>query len=383
MAMSQRILKHVLVLSTGQHVGKTTTSLGLVAHLQERFGAESNGTSKKQVAYCKPVGQQHVPVGGGLRVDKDSFLFKEHFGLIHDYKDMSPVIFPDGFTRDFIDGKVTAAELKESVRVAHRRLLDSSEFVVVEGTGHTGVGSICDINNAQVAAELGMDAICIALGGLGSSFDQLALNREMLLKHGVKLKGVILNKVDPTKHDMVQDYFSRALKRWDVPLLGCIPQLDDLSHPSMSDYSKLFRSDLISGHDAKLRYFANVRLALAPVDARNVFKPVPSQLVITHSGRGDVIDAILANQAEYRQRGDNLHPGLIMTGWDHPSPSLIARLNEGNIPCIYVPPTTCDSFQLTARIAGFTAKLNRYDTKRLNQATKHVRDHVNFDILDV
>jgi hypothetical protein len=33
-----------------------------------------------------------------------------------------------------------------------------------------------------------MDAICIALGGLGSSFDQLALNHEMLQKHGVKLK---------------------------------------------------------------------------------------------------------------------------------------------------------------------------------------------------
>ncbi|CAK4079784.1 unnamed protein product [Aphanomyces euteiches] len=377
--IGQRIKKHVLILSTGQHVGKTTTCLGLVANLQERLKSDPS----KQIAYCKPVGQQHVPVGGGLRVDKDSFLFKEHFGLVHDYKDMSPVIFPDGFTRDFIDGKVTAAELTESVRTAHRNLFNASEFIVVEGTGHTGVGSICDINNAQVASTLGMDAICIALGGLGSSFDQLALNREMLLKHGVQLKGVVLNKVDPGKLDMIQDYFSRALKRWDVPLLGCIPQLDDLSHPSISDYSKLFKCDLISGHDAKLRYFAHVRLAVAPVDARNLFKPIPSQLVITHSGRHDVIDAILANQTEYKSRGENLHSGLILTGWDHPSPRLIARLDDGNIPCIYVPPTVCDSYTLTARIAGFTAKLNRYDVKRLNLASKHVQKHVNFDIFDV
>ncbi|KAH9052430.1 hypothetical protein Ae201684P_001611 [Aphanomyces euteiches] len=351
--IGQRIKKHVLILSTGQHVGKTTTCLGLVANLQERLKSDPS----KQIAYCKPVGQQHVPVGGGLRVDKDSFLFKEHFGLVHDYKDMSPVIFPDGFTRDFIDGKVTAAELTESVRTAHRNLFNASEFIVVEGTGHTGVGSICDINNAQVASTLGMDAICIALGGLGSSFDQLALNREMLLKHGVQLKGVVLNKVDPGKLDMIQ--------RWDVPLLGCIPQLDDLSHPSISDYSKLFKCDLISGHDAKLRYFAHVRLAVAPVDARNLFKPIPSQLVITWT------------------RGENLHSGLILTGWDHPSPRLIARLDDGNIPCIYVPPTVCDSYTLTARIAGFTAKLNRYDVKRLNLASKHVQKHVNFDIFDV
>ncbi|OQS06741.1 hypothetical protein THRCLA_01237 [Thraustotheca clavata] len=358
------MVKQLLVLSTGQHVGKTTTCLGLVAHLQ-RLGL--------RVAYCKPVGQQHVPVGGGLRVDKDSFLFKEHFNLVHEYRDMSPVIFPDGFTRDFIDGKVTAQSLKDAIKLAAKNLQTESDYIVFEGTGHTGVGSICDINNAQVAQECGMDAICIALGGLGSSFDQLALNREMLLKHGVKLKGVIVNKVEPKKMDMVQDYFSRALKRWDVPLLGCIPQMDDLCHPSISDYSKLFKCELLSGKDAKLRYFANVRLALAPVDERNLFKPIQSQLVITHSGRMDVIDALLHNQEEYRERGENLRPGLIMTGWDAPSPNLVARLDKGNIPCIYVPPTTCDSYTLTARIAGFTAKISRDDIKRLNLASDHVQ----------
>ncbi|POM80466.1 hypothetical protein PHPALM_1695, partial [Phytophthora palmivora] len=178
--------KHLLVLSTGQHVGKTTLSLGLVKTLQAKFRG-----SNKQVAYCKPVGQQHVAVGGGLRVDKE-------------YKDMSPVIFPDGFTRDFIDGKVTSQQLMDSIRVAHKNLYEQSDFLICEGTGHTGVGSICELNNAQVAAELKIDAVCVALGGLGSSFDQLAMNREMLKQNNVRLRGVILNKVNPKKMDMIQ-----------------------------------------------------------------------------------------------------------------------------------------------------------------------------------
>lgn len=139
-------MRHLLVLSTGQHVGKTTVCLGMVQYLQKHF----QGTSKK-VAYCKPVGQQHVPVGGGLRVDKDAYLFREHFGLVHDYKDMSPVIFPDGFTRDFIDGNVTEEELAAKIRLAHENLYKNSDFLICEGTGHTGVGSICELNNAQVA----------------------------------------------------------------------------------------------------------------------------------------------------------------------------------------------------------------------------------------
>lgn len=48
-------------------------------------------------------------------------------------------------------------------------------------------------------------------------------------------------------HVRPQDYFSRALKRWDIPLVGCIPELKDLSCPTMADYSKLLKSPMISG----------------------------------------------------------------------------------------------------------------------------------------
>ncbi|GAB9466151.1 P-loop containing nucleoside triphosphate hydrolase [Globisporangium polare] len=369
--------KHLLVLSTGQHVGKTTVSLGLVKSLQTKYRG-----SDRQVAYCKPVGQQHVPVGGGLRVDKDAFLFKEHFGLVHDYRDMSPVIFPDGFTRDFIDGKVTEQELAASIERAHANLYRESDFLICEGTGHTGVGSICELNNAQVAAKLNMDVVCIALGGLGSSFDQLAMNRELLVKHNVRMRGVILNKVNPQKMDMIKDYFSRALKRWDVPLVGCIPELKDLSCPTMADYSKLLKSPMISGSEADMRYFTSIRLALAPVNEKNLFKAIPNQLVITHSGRHDVIDAILGNQEASMPRGQNLMSGLILTGWEPPSDELAKRLEADGIPCIYVAPSQADSYTLTARIAQFTAKLRRDDTVRLEMAADHVSKHCDFSFLD-
>ena len=116
-----------------------------------------------------------------------------------------------------------------------------------------------------------------------------------------------MNKVNPDKMEMVQDYFSRALKRWDVELIGCIPELKALSHPSIADFSKLFdNAEIVSGqsglnlrllksvrksdvqhlnlgYEQRLRYFENIRLVVAPVDARNIFKPIPNQLVITVS----------------------------------------------------------------------------------------------------
>lgn len=42
----------------------------------------------------------------------------------------------------------------DSIKAAHQRLYDQSDFLICEGTGHTGVGSICELNNAQVAGTV-------------------------------------------------------------------------------------------------------------------------------------------------------------------------------------------------------------------------------------
>lgn len=100
-----------------------------------------------------------------------------------------------GFTRDYLDGKTTSHDLLASIKRSYAALQATSDCIVVEGTGHTGVASICDINNAQVASAIGADVVLVCLGGLGSSFDELALNRAMLRQHGARLRGVIVNQV--------------------------------------------------------------------------------------------------------------------------------------------------------------------------------------------
>lgn len=88
---TQLCVAHDLTYPTQRCVlaGKTTSCLGIVHGLRQRVPS---------LAYCKPVGQKHVTVpgatGGSLHVDKDCFLFKEHFGLTSSYDHMSPVLMP-------------------------------------------------------------------------------------------------------------------------------------------------------------------------------------------------------------------------------------------------------------------------------------------------
>lgn len=131
---------------------------------------------------------------------------------------------------------------------------------MVEGTGHCGVGSIVNLDNARVASILGLSMVLVVNGGLGSAFDDLAINRLACAHHGVKIKGVIVNKVMPNKVDMIKDYFGRALSRWNVPLLGVVPDGPYLSQPSMLDFEELFRTKLIAGEEDLLRHYDSITL---------------------------------------------------------------------------------------------------------------------------
>ena len=108
----------IFIAATRQHVGKTSTSLGLLQGLKHRY---------EDIGFLKPVGQQSVQVTGSdgkiLRVDKDVRVAKEVFGLKNcEYGDMSPVVIPSGYTKDYLDGKITFESQMERISTAFSRI---------------------------------------------------------------------------------------------------------------------------------------------------------------------------------------------------------------------------------------------------------------------
>ncbi|CAN0554790.1 unnamed protein product, partial [Ectocarpus sp. 8 AP-2014] len=86
-------------------------------------------------------------------------------------------------------------EQKRVIQDGFEELIRSNDFVVVEGTGHTGVGSVVGMNNADVAGLLGLDVLLVGNGGLGSTYDVMALNKTLCTAGGVRVRAVLLNKV--------------------------------------------------------------------------------------------------------------------------------------------------------------------------------------------
>lgn len=362
--------KALFIAATGQHVGKTTTCLGLLSCLKKRFS---------KVGFMKPVGQEHVEVDNVL-VDKDVLLFKNHFLLNDAFIDMSPVLFPRGFTRDYLDGVICQHELTKRIHTSYNRIKDNNQFTIVEGTGHTGVGSIVNLNNAQVAAKLGLNMILIASGGLGSSFDELSLNKIQCEQYGVNIVGVILNRVLANKREMILHYMKKALNSWNIPLIGCIPYNEFLSTPSMEDFEELFNTKLLSGEEHRFRHFGKTRLIAASVEIYRALME-QNQLIITPASREDIIFATLTKYWDHKISFPNqeLCNGMILTGAKKPRDKIIELLKKAHIPTLYCPES---SFETMKKINTYTAKIHNDDLAKVRKAIDVVEEHIDFDALE-
>jgi phosphate acetyltransferase len=351
----------IFIGATGQHVGKTTCCLGILSGLRKRM---------ESVGFIKPVGQRHVQTEEGSHVDKDVVLFREQFQLPHAYPDMSPVLLPRGFTREFLDGKHSTADLEKRIKYAFGVINKASNFTVVEGTGHIGVGSIVGLNNARVAQLLGLDTLLIAPGGLGSTFDELALNIALCQQHNVRVRGVIVNRVLPEKRAMISEYLPKALAKWDVPLLGCIPFDPILDRPTMRDFEGLFKAELLAGRRYEYRRFERHRLGARSIESfRERLRP--RELIIAPASREDIIREIISQHTS----GRNFEGGMILTGRRPPNPLVMELISKSQVPILYIPTS---SYSALKKITGFTAKIRKDDVFKVNEAIRLVERNVDF-----
>ena len=166
-------MRHVYLAATGQNRGKTTVSLGVLDGFQRR------GLS---TAFLKPVGQRTI-IEDGVPADEDAILMKQVFSLPEPLRQMSPVHIPRGFTQAYIEGQVVE-DLPARIRTAHAAFAER-DILLIEGTGHAGVGAVIGLSNATVASMLGTPAVIVSEGGVGRPIDEIVLNAALFERQGV------------------------------------------------------------------------------------------------------------------------------------------------------------------------------------------------------
>lgn len=291
---------------------------------------------------------------------------------------MSPVILPAGFTRDYLDQKIDPEALKEKITAAFKAISERHPYTIVEGTGHVGVGSIVNLSNAEVAKLLGLDMVIVASGGLGSAYDELTLNLNLCKQHGVKVRGVILNRVLEEKREMIQHYMSLALEKLGIPLLGCVPYNEFLNNPTIRDFEYLFNTTLLSGERHRYRHFQHTRLVACSLEAYQS-EMQQNELIITPATREDIIRAILLRHTKMRdEENRDFEGGLILTSRHPPTEEIVREIRKVDIPVLYAPVFSYDAMK---KITSFIAKIRQKDLPKIQKAIELVEANVCLDLL--
>ncbi|MFN5056468.1 MAG: phosphotransacetylase family protein [Verrucomicrobiota bacterium] len=354
--------RRIFVAATRMNDGKTTTCLGLTAALQ---------SMGMHVGYIKPIAQRIVQSGDD-QVDEDTLLIDGLFNLDIPIAAMSPVAIGPDFTKQYLENpEEIGPQLKDRICRAFDRTAYGKDIVVVEGSGHAGVGSVFGASNADNARVLGSKAIIVAAGGIGKPIDEIALNKALFDKAGVEVVGAILNKVMPDKVDFIRDFAGRGLRRMGVPLLGVVPLQETLVYPNLDQVADETKARWIH-QPAGLRRVRRVVIGAMSARRSAEYLRVPGTLVIVPGDREDLLEAFIAGAGTQPLSGVFFSNGLL------PDEGIIRRLKEAGIAMAAV---EAESFAVTARINNMTVKTMRQDADKIPIIRKMISESVDIPAL--
>jgi BioD-like phosphotransacetylase family protein len=358
--------KRIFIAATRMNDGKTTTSLAL-------FAALRSFTAK--VGFIKPVGQRFIEVEGHP-IDEDSVLLDKIFNVSVPIKAMSPIAIHPSFTRDFLDDpRKNHAMIVDKMCRAFDRAAFEKEYIIIEGTGHAGVGSVFNLSNADVAKRLKAKVIIVARGGIGRPIDEIAMNKALFTQAGVEVIGAIINKVQPQKMEMIEKYSQIALERMGIPLLGCIPVENKLTVPKLNQVVEEVNGRWLIGRELGAcerveQVFIGAMAAKGLVDLLK-----RGSLIVTPGDREDILLGAIAAEGI---AGEKVVSGIILTRNVLPHPKLMEMISKTRIPVIICQD---DSYAVASKINKMTVKTQPSDSDKIPIIKGLITENIDLDVI--
>lgn len=358
--------RKIFVAATGQNCGKTTTSLSLMHMAKKKY---------ERVGFIKPLGPKPA-FFGGLQVDKDAALMAGVFGLEGDIEYMSPVVLHPGSTKKILDGELPAAMLAEKMVAAAAELEKRCDFLIIEGSGHSGVGSVIGLSNARVAKLLGAPVMIVSGGGIGNAADSVSMNLALFRQEGVAVKLVLANKLIPEKREASLHYLRRAFEGAEFAVEGGFNYSPVLANPTLNRIAKILDRPLQGDESEASRIVHHVQLGAA--SAQRVADLLEeSSLLLVNSTRDEllVMLASLYHMPEYKQ----LIAGLIVPGLSPVSRITQRILDDSDIPYLRTEKTNAEVF---STIKDDVSKITAEDREKIALIRSLAETELDFDAID-
>ena len=358
--------KRLFVAATGQNSGKTTTSLSLLHLARKKYD---------KIGFIKPIGPKLATLNGRL-VDKDAALMAQVYGLEKYLEYMSPVVLQPGTTKKVLEGEILPADFEQKVLTAVEVLDRACDFLIVEGAGHSGVGTVLGMSNAHIARLVDAPVMMVTGGGIGNVVDSVGMNAALFHQEGADIRAIVANKIIPEKREETLHYLDLAFRDSGIKVIGGFNYQPILANPTLRRISSVLGLPIQGNREEDMRIVHHIQIGAASTQ-RVVEILQESTLLLVTSSRDELLVTLanLYTLPEYRSK----IVGLIIPGVAPLSNITQKILDRSNIPYMRTERTTTEIF---LDVSEDVSKLTAEDIEKIALIQTLAEKRFDFDFID-
>lgn len=319
--------KYLLVGSTEAYSGKSATVLG-IAHQLKAKGLD--------IAYGKPLGT----CWSGLQaseIDEDVQFIAQSLNLPENRIQPTVLALDESTIRKRIQGE-DQMDYRQSL--LKRFQVDGPDLVLLEGPANLEEGSLFDLSLLQMSELVDAKVLLVA------RFHSLLIVGALLSakkRLGDRLLGVIVNDIPADRVIEVQETVQPYLERHGIPIMGLMPRSDLLRSVSVSELVSQLHAEVLCRPDRLDLMVESLKIGAMNVNsALKYFRKGRNMAVVTGGDRTDIQLAALETSTQC----------LILTGQMPPSPAIIGRAEDLEIPILSVDLDTLTTVEIVDNAFG-------------------------------
>lgn len=319
--------KFLLIGSSEAYSGKSAIVLGM-AHQLQLTGLD--------IAYGKPVGTclDHTQA----EVVEEDLQFMAQTLKLPDHR-LLPMLLP-------LDQTTIAQRIAGIDQTNYQQKLQryadyaDSDLVLLEGAGTLDEGKLFDLALAQMAEQL--DAAVVLVSRFHSTLivDSLLTAQQQL---GDALVGVVINDVPLDQLEAVKTQIQPFLERQGIEVLGILPRNDLLRSVSVGVLAQQLGAEILCRPDRLDLMVESLKIGAMNVNsALEYFRKGRNMAIVTGGDRTDIQLAAFETSTQC----------LILTGHLPPSPTILSRAEDLEIPVLSVDLDTLTTVEIIDRAFG-------------------------------
>jgi phosphate acetyltransferase len=354
--------KAIYIASSEPNSGKSVITLGLMNMLVGKI---------KNIAYFKPIVNERAEDFKDIHIDT----VINQFGLKINYKDTYAFTY-DELLHHRSEGNNSF--IIDSIIAKFKKLEESHDFVVVEGTSFDGDASSFEFDsNVDIAKNLGIPLILITKGDNSSPEEignSILSTYQVVNDKEVQVLAIIANKINTLDVENLRQILSTRLP--EEVLSAVIPFNKDLGNPTMKEIFEAVKGKLLFGNNLLSNQVDH--FIVGAMQLRNCLTRLKENtLIVTPGDRADIIVAML--QANLSKNYPKV-AGMILSGGLEPEEPILKLLEglETVIPMIQVESGT---FETVNKVGNVQSRIYAGNKPKIELAISTFEKYIDADAI--